>query len=433
MVSIWYQQVNDILRGEQSKVTKVLPCDFFAVTFIRANKTQKPVYLARCACYFASKFFLNEAKYFSYTSAPVMRTLSIFCSVILVIISLYSAPCLAEKTPGGKDREVVTTYFQVVELILTNQFEELQQLLDGFATTQSMTADGKRHLEEIYTSLLAMDPAILEKWVKNAPESPHPFIVRGKYFLKQTEDQLRNRGVNGFAAPSRETKRLLRRAQADLEKAHSLDPKNPAPPGELVAVAMYRGYPDHVMNRWFDTAVEADPAWLAPYEHKLRYLSPQQHGSAQRQYDFAMACATKAPKNSTTYSILFLYYDMLRKENNKAQLDAEAADLFLATVAHFKADFPYTFVPHYYEALFKSRHGAPQEAEYILSTILKIEPENIRVITARLQLALARGHWQKASTDCMTLKALQPELPLSKSCEAIIENGLQGFGRIPQK
>ncbi|PIE74049.1 MAG: hypothetical protein CSA20_00130 [Deltaproteobacteria bacterium] len=362
-----------------------------------------------------------------------MKNLSLFCSIILVIISLYGTSCFAEKNAAGKDKEVIATYFQVVELILTNQFEELQQLLDGFAISQSMTADGKRHLEEIYSSLLAMDPEILEKWVKNAPESPHPFIVRGKYFLKQTKDQLRNRGIDGFTAPSHETKRLLRRAQADLEKAHSLDPKNPAAPGELVAVAMYRGYPAHVMNRWFDTAVEADPAWLAPYENKLRYLSSQQHGSAHQQYNFAMACATKAPKNSTSYSILFLYYDMLRKENNEAQLDAEAADLFLATVAHFKADFPYTFVPHYYEALFKSRHGAPQEAEYILSTILKIEPKNIRVITARLQLALDRGHWQKASTDCMTLKALQPELPLSKSCEAIIENGLQGLDRIPQK
>ncbi len=354
-----------------------------------------------------------------------MKNLSLFCSIILLVLSLCNTPCFAERTPAGEDSEVVATYFQAVELILTKQFKELQNLLDGFATTQSMTADGKRHLEEIYTSLLAMDSTLLEIWVENTQESAHPYIVRGKYFLKQTEKQLRQQGKDTFIEPSPKIKNLLRHAQADLEKAHELDPKNPAPPSELVAVAIYRGYPAHVMNRWFDTAVAADPAWLASYEYKLHYLSPKQHGSAEKQHDFAMACATKTPWKSTVYSILFRYYEMLLKENNTAQLDNETAELFLDTVARFKSDFPYTFTPHYYEALFKSRHNAPQGADYILSNILKTEPKNIRVVTARLQLYLERGQWQKAKTDCATLRELNADLPLSKSCETTIEKNLQ--------
>lgn len=343
---------------------------------------------------------------------------------ILAVIFLTLGTCAAnppQKNANGEDSEVAATYFTVVDLILTGQFAELDTMIDTIARTQEMTVDGVRRLEELYTKLLIMDPALLDKWAEGSPKSAHPFVVRGKYQLQQASQRLREAGITTFVEPADQVKLSLRKAQADFETAVGLDQTNPAAPAELVAVAMYRGYPAHIMEQWFQKSMEADPAWLAAYRHKLHYLSPTQQGSEQAMLEFAMACAQEESRGGRAYSLLFDYFEFLNDGfiqvsdpgNLELHLPADAGSALLAVVQKFKAEFPYTYVPHYYEARYLALTGEPQAAEYILSTILKTEPENQKVLSTRINLYMARGEWLKAKEDCQALLALAPDSPLA--------------------
>ncbi|MGB3223208.1 MAG: hypothetical protein WBB23_10440, partial [Desulforhopalus sp.] len=198
-----------------------------------------------------------------------MKNILTYLSILLLSITLLCSTSTAQKTRSGKDNEVVTTYVKAVDLIQVGNFQELEEIINKIADSKVLTADGRRKLEELYTELMEMDEVLLDRWITGTPNSAHPYIVRGKFNLRSAQQKLIEAGQYTFRQPKGDIKLLLRKAQADLEKAGQLDPTNAAPPSELVAIAMYRGYPSHLMNQWFSDAVEADPFWLGSYRNKL--------------------------------------------------------------------------------------------------------------------------------------------------------------------
>lgn len=343
-----------------------------------------------------------------------MKKILITLTLVFLSFTLLSSVSPAQRTKSGKDSEVATTYFKVVNLILTSQSRELEELMDGIADAKALTDDGKRRLEEMYTELLRIDKALLDRWVSSSPNSAHPYIVRGKYYLKQV-------GQTAQQDSQDPLKKLLRKAQIDFEKAHELNPANPAAAAAMVAVCMYRDYAEHVMVEWFTKATETDPLWIESYQNNLRYLAPSQQGSDPAMLDFALKYAASSPDGSSVYSILFDYFELLnpREQNiatsGKIQLNLpdKARAAFLPTVEKFKADFPYSSIPYYYEARFRFLKGESVPAEFILSKILREEPQNILALEARITLYMAWKKWPKAKKDIATLLQLSPDSPFA--------------------
>jgi hypothetical protein len=106
-------------------------------------------------------------------------------TLVFLSFTIFCTISPAQRTKSGKDSEVATTYFDVVNHILTGQSQELRELMDDMAASKALTYDGKRRLEEMYTELLKIDETLLDRWVSSSPDSAHPYIVRGKYYLMQ--------------------------------------------------------------------------------------------------------------------------------------------------------------------------------------------------------------------------------------------------------
>jgi len=352
-----------------------------------------------------------------------MKTLITNILVIFLLVSVFCTASIAKNAKSGKDIEVVNASSTIVDLIKTGNFQDLKKLIDGIFAAKALTVDGRRQLEELYMELRKIDAALLDKWVTGSLDSAHPYVVRGKFNLLQAQRLMEERGIYSFVQPDREVKLLLRKAQADLEKASKLNPVNPAAPAELVVIAMYRGYPDYLMNQWFAKAIESDPFWLAAYRYKLQYLSPYQHGSVKKMLNFAVQCSQNYPKGSSVYSVLLDYFSMLNgsvvqvtsTSLGMLNLPSEAHRAFLRVIDTFKEDFPHSYEPFYYEALYKALQGEPQAAEYMFNTILKEEPRNQKVLKARINLYMVNGKWVKAKKDCEMLLMLSPESPLALS------------------
>lgn len=323
--------------------------------------------------------------------------------ITLICFSMFlstSGGAVVQKTAAGKDPQVVETYFKVVNFILSGSFDELDQLIGNIQGAKELTVNGKRRLEVLYDRLLEIDPDLIDIWCRNAPDSPHAFIVRGK-------QQLRNRQNNSS----------LQQAYTDLETAHKLAPGNPAGAAELVRYCTLTGCPPGEMEDWYTKAIEADPFWLAAYDNKLHFLSPEHHGSEALMTDFAINCAQNSPPGSSVYSTIFNYFKILNThhyppyppQTYALKLPAKAREAFLSTINHFKADFAHSSIPLLYEAQFKFLAGERLPAEFILNNIVEIEPENTEALKALIIVEMNGDKWEKAKKSITALLKLEPE------------------------
>ncbi|WP_163337979.1 hypothetical protein [Desulfopila sp. IMCC35008] len=351
-----------------------------------------------------------------------MKNLLISLTIVFLSLTIFCALAPAQKTQSGKDSEVAATYFKVVDLILTGQSRKLEKLMDDIANSKAITDDGKRRLEEMYKELLRIDEALLDRWVSSSPNSAHPYIVRGKYYLMQAERTIQKDSQK--STPSQDAAlQLLQKAQADFEKANKLNPANPASAAAMVAVSMYRGYDKQEMEQWFIKATGTDPFWLDSYRNKLHYLSPSRQGSDAAILDFALKCAASSPAGSSVYSILFDYFETLNPRQQDIEttgtiqlnLPDRATEAFLQTIKRFKADFPYSNIPYYYEARFRFLQSDEIPAEFILSKILREEPQNILALEARITLYMAWKKWPKAKKDIDRLLQISPNSLFAKA------------------
>lgn len=344
-----------------------------------------------------------------------MKNLLFLLTIAFLSLTFFSAVAPAQKTQSGKDSEVATTYFKVVDLILTGQSQTLDKLMDDMANSKAITGDGKRRLEEMYKELLRIDKALLDRWVSSSPDSVHPYVVRGKHYLLQADRNIKKDSQDTAT-------KLLQKAQADFEKAAKLNPANPAAAAAMVAVSMYRGYGDQIMEQWFTKATDTDPVWLDSYRNKLHYLSSSRQESDAAALEFTLQCATSSPDGSSVYSLLFDYFETLnpRKQDVatsgaiQLNLPDKARDAFLPTIERFKADFPYSSIPYYYEARFRFLQSEEIPAEFILSKILREEPLNIQALEARITLYMAWEKWPKAKKDIDRLLQISPDSIFAK-------------------
>lgn len=345
-----------------------------------------------------------------------MKKLLIFLTVVYLSLTILSVAATAQKTPSGKDSEVATTYFKVVDLILTGQSEKLGKLMDDIANSQAITDDGKRRLEEMYRELLKIDEALLDRWVLSAPDSAHPYIVRANYYLLQAGRTIQKDSQKSIT-------QLVQKAQADLEKAYGLNPANPAAAAAMVTVSMYLGYDTQVMEQWFLKATVTDPFWLDSYRNKLHYLSASKQDPDTAPLEFALECVATSPDGSSVYAILFDYFETRnsRKQDIEASdtiqlnLPQRAREAFVPTIKRFKADFPYSNIPYYYEARFRFLQRESIPAEFILSKIIREEPQNIQALEARITLYMAWKKWPKAKKDIDRLLEISPDSLFAKA------------------
>ena len=157
--------------------------------------------------------------------------------------------------------------------------------------------------------------AVLEKG--KAPKA-FRLLLEGKVSINYAWDA-RGNGVASTVTPEdwKLFKERLETAETTLEEAWKLDPTSPLAAGAMITVALGLGYPREQMEVWFRRALQADPDNQAACLHKLLYLQPKWHGSAEEMLEFARECVrTKNTAAEFTLLLPFAHRTLSRYQRN---------------------------------------------------------------------------------------------------------------------
>ena len=154
----------------------------------------------------------------------------------------------------------------------------------------------------------------------------------------------------------------LEKARNDLEKAYTLEPRNPIAPAKMIAVGTGLGFPKEECGKWFQRAIDADDGYYIAYYTMLWNLTPKWGGSESELFSFARDQAEKAPPGSTRIFLILEahsemldyvnhYLDLLQKSNVETvhtkggvpDIPDESCDLIFARNVFHHLDNPTMF------------------------------------------------------------------------------------------
>ena len=133
--------------------------------------------------------------------------------------------------------------------------------------------------------------SILDTWVAEHPESSHARIVRGRFLLDRAW-YYRGTGIShGIPQENkREFTRYAKLARTDLEEALEMNPRDPDAAALLVKVSMALKLKRSLMEKYYESALAANPLDLDARIHKFHYLLPRWKGSWEEADAFLLEC-----------------------------------------------------------------------------------------------------------------------------------------------
>jgi tetratricopeptide (TPR) repeat protein len=149
--------------------------------------------------------------------------------------------------------------------------------------------------------------ALYRLWETNEPDSYVPLLAKGVFYIDYAWDA---RGSGWAGSVSEEGRQKMRErmqvAENALTKALELYADDPRIAEKLIWVAIGLRQDRDQMEKWFQMAIHADPAYFPAYDQKLRYLMPEWYGDPARRdmFGFARACAANPPEGSRVALIL---------------------------------------------------------------------------------------------------------------------------------
>ena len=211
------------------------------------------------------------------------------------------------------------------------------------------------------------------------PNDPGPLYVKGEVCV-QWAWQARGSGVAATVTEKgwKLMGERLTEAEAALEKAYELDPKDPRAPTEMLNVVLGNSSPREEMEKWFKRAMEADPDNFQACAKKAYYLTPKWNGSEEEELAFANECY-----NSDNWrgSLPF----MLQEVHRGLADDSGAPETYYARPEVWK------------------------DIQRVYEPFLQAEPDNKSVRSAYCYYACRSGHWALANKQFELLGA---EVPL---------------------
>lgn len=161
-------------------------------------------------------------------------------------------------------------------------FEQLESLIRDLVEHRTETY-ASSNLSDFYgNATFPNDNAAwntLEEWAHHSPTFHGVHILRGAFLINRAWAA---RGSGWSSTVTEEGFALfyadLKRARESLERAHSLEPRDPNASAMLITVCMGLNEPYEVMNRHFEDAIRASPIHLSAHGRKASYLYPRWHG-----------------------------------------------------------------------------------------------------------------------------------------------------------
>lgn len=302
------------------------------------------------------------------------------------------------------------------------RFAELQAYFDKLIVEKPYTDGGSRVLEAIYGEMSARRDILgdLKAWCDSKEAGHSAFILRGKYHI---DDAWRARGAGYAHTVSDEGRRLMRErlmlARIDLEKAFSMNPKDPNSAASMIVVCTGLSLDKETMEDWFQKAVSADECAFYAYSAKGQYLNPKWHGSLEEFASFAHSCYTNRPPCGRAYTVvLHFLYERARVETDKKAfwLDPTVRSLSDEVLKQWLKDFPNSTSAKVMKASIAEDIGKEQEAISYCNEALKIDPYNTGALEKRGDLYFNTDSYFEAENDFNQLLKLLPSNDYSLAC-----------------
>lgn len=227
-------------------------------------------------------------------------------------------------------------------------------------------------LMEVYMRLAPSLDAVL-------PNDPGPLFVKGTVCVDWAW-QARGSGVAATVTDKgwKLMAERLTEAQAALQKAYELDPKDSRAPTEMLNVLLGNNEPREEMEKWFKRAMDADPENFPACRNKAYYLTPKWNGSEEEELAFANECYNSDNWGGSLPFVL--------EEVHRGLADDSGA-------------------PETYYA----RPEVWKDIQRVYEPFLQAEPDNKRSRSAYCYYACRSGHWALANKQFEILGA---EVPL---------------------
>jgi tetratricopeptide (TPR) repeat protein len=193
-----------------------------------------------------------------------------------------------------------------------HQNENYQESVRRFFTLLTRDLRNENLHERLSDGLSALElgenaEALYHLWETNEPDSYVPLLAKGVFYIDYAWDA---RGSGWAGSVSEEGRQKMRErmqvAENALTKALELYADDPRIAEKLIWVAIGLRQDREQMEKWFQMAIHADPAYFPAYYRKLRYLMPEWYGdrAGKEMFGFARECAANPPKGSRVALIL---------------------------------------------------------------------------------------------------------------------------------
>jgi len=310
---------------------------------------------------------------------------------------------------------------QVVKLLRASAYRQAEAILSDLLHARPTDIDGYRLLERVYLQLsFTDDESLLDAWCGDSPSSHFPFTVRGMHYYAKARALA---GTNAALQLTRKQRRshdiYIRKARADLEHSFNRNPHDPGAAATLTALAIHLKQPRSVLETWFARTVDADPAWLANHEAKLRFLAPAHFGSDQLMAAFVADCFADRTPDAHRYIVALDWIGF-----KAGQFDTELSTIRFLTdpiiyemlaegLDRYIEEFPLSPRIERYRALRDTIFNQPYIAVAAFSDALAQYPLHPVMLRGRIRAYLANNQFAEAARDLQSLEQLQGQTPFS--------------------
>jgi tetratricopeptide (TPR) repeat protein len=254
----------------------------------------------------------------------------------VALLSAIVHPIYAEETKSEPIDAAILKRYKVVPglevwrktLYIDKQFRQVEE----YAAAKLKAGDEKSRYElgKFYLALIEIESdvpvaamiATLQEWERQQPQLHIPRMIRGYVFI-QWAWEARGTGWGKDITPEKGRKMSERISVAKrcLEKAHAQNPKDPYPSAGLVNASLLLGSPRSDVEKYFQSALSADPGNFIAHLWKLDYLMPKWFGSKEEMLAFA-----DEAKRNTAYPRLGFVWLAAQRELHRRSQDKESSE-----------------------------------------------------------------------------------------------------------
>lgn len=241
---------------------------------------------------------------------------------------------------------------EIISNLGSSNFKELEKYFYDLKKSNLKSYEGLSLLSQAYSVFYSMDSKLLnflDSWCNKYPNSPFPFIARGKFYMGYAW-RARGSGLAYNVSAKAEVlfHERIKKAEADFRKAYELDSTGAEVSTNLIKIAMAENWDRVKMEEQFQRAIKADPSYYQAYLAKLNYLMPKWHGSYEEMFSFARQAAAAAPKSTFIPMLLAVAYveRFTQLEDKKYFTNIEIWNEMERTFKNLTAEFPDSNIVH---------------------------------------------------------------------------------------